>query len=102
MIQSTKKPKFFWVAAMAPLTSVILGSLLVYLTHAERHGVQVIGNLKKGLNPLSISDLRSRLYFALHADSSQNWPHYWDHSSRCKFNTKHSFVHSGENAIIRV
>ncbi|KAF3579827.1 hypothetical protein DY000_02032957 [Brassica cretica] len=42
---------------MAPLTSVILGSLLVYLTHAERHGVQVIGNLKKGLNPLSMSDL---------------------------------------------
>ncbi|KAM7254183.1 hypothetical protein ACFE04_031865 [Oxalis oulophora] len=38
---------------MAPLTSVILGSLLVYLTHAEKHGVQVIGNLKKGLNPLS-------------------------------------------------
>ncbi|CAH2064352.1 unnamed protein product [Thlaspi arvense] len=54
---STKKPKFFWVAAMAPLTSVILGSLLVYFTHAERHGVQVIGNLKKGLNPLSMSDL---------------------------------------------
>ncbi|XP_013599909.1 PREDICTED: sulfate transporter 3.1-like isoform X2 [Brassica oleracea var. oleracea] len=40
---STKKPKFFWVAAMAPLTSVILGSLLVYFTHAERHGVQVEG-----------------------------------------------------------
>ncbi|KAL0652292.1 hypothetical protein Bca4012_094983 [Brassica carinata] len=55
--QSTKKPKFFWVAAMAPLTSVILGSLLVYFTHAERHGVQVIGDLKKGLNPLSVSDL---------------------------------------------
>jgi sulfate transporter 3 len=42
---------------MAPLTSVILGSLLVYFTHAERHGVQVIGDLKKGLNPLSGSDL---------------------------------------------
>ncbi|XP_010552755.1 PREDICTED: sulfate transporter 3.1 isoform X2 [Tarenaya hassleriana] len=54
---SKKRPKFFWVAAMAPLTSVILGSLLVYLTHAERHGVQVIGNLKKGLNPPSLSDL---------------------------------------------
>ena len=27
---------------MAPLTSVILGSLLVYLTHAEKHGVQVV------------------------------------------------------------
>ncbi|XP_003632327.1 sulfate transporter 3.1 [Vitis vinifera] len=54
---SKRRPKFFWVSAMAPLTSVILGSLLVYLTHAERHGVQVIGNLKKGLNPPSLSDL---------------------------------------------
>ncbi|MBA0731348.1 hypothetical protein Golax_025716 [Gossypium laxum] len=42
---------------MAPLTTVILGSLLVYLTHAEKHGVQVIGHLKKGLNPPSASDL---------------------------------------------
>ncbi|KAF2325245.1 hypothetical protein GH714_025664 [Hevea brasiliensis] len=39
------------------LTSVVLGSLLVYLTHAERHGVQVIGHLKKGLNPPSFGDL---------------------------------------------
>ncbi|RWW47141.1 hypothetical protein BHE74_00046862 [Ensete ventricosum] len=29
----------------APLTSVILGSVLVYLTHAENHGVQVVGSL---------------------------------------------------------
>ncbi|KAJ1405175.1 sulfate anion transporter, conserved site [Sesbania bispinosa] len=54
---SKKQPKYFWVSAMAPLTSVILGSLLVYFTHAENHGVQVIGNLKKGLNPLSLTDL---------------------------------------------
>lgn len=27
---------------MAPLTSVILGSILVYFTHAEKHGVQVV------------------------------------------------------------
>ncbi|KAL2320984.1 hypothetical protein Fmac_029953 [Flemingia macrophylla] len=54
---SKKQPKFFWVSAMAPLTSVILGSLLVYLTHAEKHGVQVIGQLKKGLNPPSMMDL---------------------------------------------
>ncbi|XWS31530.1 hypothetical protein CRYUN_Cryun23aG0084500 [Craigia yunnanensis] len=53
---SKKRPKFFWISAMAPLTSVILGSLLVYLTHAEKHGVQVIGNLKKGLNPPSFGD----------------------------------------------
>ncbi|KAL0548220.1 hypothetical protein IC582_012668 [Cucumis melo] len=54
---SKKKPIFFWISALAPLTSVILGSLLVYLTHAEKHGVQVIGSLKKGLNPPSVSDL---------------------------------------------
>nr|GEW35953.1 sulfate transporter 3.1-like [Tanacetum cinerariifolium] len=38
---SQKRPKLFWISAMAPLTSVILGSVLVYLTHAEKHGVQV-------------------------------------------------------------
>ncbi|KAK8506207.1 hypothetical protein V6N13_002843 [Hibiscus sabdariffa] len=54
---SKRRPKLFWISAMAPLTSVILGSLLVYLTHAEKHGVQIIGNLKKGLNPLSFGDL---------------------------------------------
>ncbi|CAL9049006.1 unnamed protein product, partial [Musa banksii] len=78
--QSKKGPKFFWVSAAAPLTSVILGSLLVYFTHAENHGVQVvsshnllaatvqinpesraitvqIGYLKKGLNPPSLTNL---------------------------------------------
>ncbi|KAH0634938.1 hypothetical protein KY284_037724 [Solanum tuberosum] len=54
---SQKRPKFFWVSAMAPLLSVILATILVYFTHAENHGVQVIGELKKGLNPLSITDL---------------------------------------------
>ncbi|KAJ6846234.1 sulfate transporter 3.1-like [Iris pallida] len=54
---SKRRPEFFWVSAAAPLTSVVLGSLLVYLTHAENHGVQVIGNLKKGLNPPSLTSL---------------------------------------------
>ncbi|XP_022728353.1 sulfate transporter 3.1-like isoform X2 [Durio zibethinus] len=54
--ESKRRPKFFWISAMAPLASVIFGSLLVYLTHAEKHGVQVIGNLKKGLNPPSFGD----------------------------------------------
>ncbi|KAL6502872.1 Sulfate transporter 3.1 [Orobanche hederae] len=54
---SKKKAKLFWVSAMAPLTSVILGSILVYITHAEKHGVPVIGQLKKGINPPSIMDL---------------------------------------------
>ncbi|XP_030456655.1 sulfate transporter 3.1-like [Syzygium oleosum] len=54
---SKKRPTFFWINAMAPLTSVILGSVLVYLSHAEKHGVQVIGHLKKGLNPPSMTEL---------------------------------------------
>lgn len=54
---SKRRPKFFWISAMAPLTTVILGSLLVYLAHAEKHGVQVIGDLKQGLNPPSFGDL---------------------------------------------
>ncbi|XP_057519675.1 sulfate transporter 3.1-like [Amaranthus tricolor] len=53
---SKRKPMFFWISVMSPLISIILGSLLVYLTHAERHGVQVIGALKKGINPLSCGD----------------------------------------------
>ncbi|GAB4830415.1 Sulfate transporter 3.1 [Ancistrocladus abbreviatus] len=52
-----RSPKFFWISAMAPLMSVIFGSVLVYLSHAERHGVQVIGHLKKGLNPPSVDHL---------------------------------------------
>ncbi|XP_042016543.1 sulfate transporter 3.1-like [Salvia splendens] len=54
---SKKRANLFWISAMAPLTSVILGSLLVYLTRAEKHGVQVIGHLKKGINPASFMDL---------------------------------------------
>ncbi|GAV57572.1 Sulfate_transp domain-containing protein/STAS domain-containing protein/Sulfate_tra_GLY domain-containing protein [Cephalotus follicularis] len=54
---SKRKQSLFWINAMAPLMSVILGSILVYFTHAEKHGVLVIGHLKEGLNPLSISEL---------------------------------------------
>ncbi|KAI4326522.1 hypothetical protein MLD38_031828 [Melastoma candidum] len=54
---SKRRPRLFWISAMAPLTSVVLGSLLVYFTHAERHGIQVIGALKKGLNPPSLTEL---------------------------------------------
>ncbi|KAF9677628.1 hypothetical protein SADUNF_Sadunf08G0127400 [Salix dunnii] len=55
--QSKRKPWLFWINAMAPLISIIVGSVLVYLTHVEKYGVQVIGNLKKGLNPVSVSEL---------------------------------------------
>lgn len=53
---SKRRPRLFWISAAAPLMSVVLGSLVVYLTQAENHGVQVIGRLQKGLNPLSVGD----------------------------------------------
>ncbi|ONL93823.1 Sulfate transporter 3.1 [Zea mays] len=55
---SKRRPKLFWISAAAPLTSVVLGSVLVYLTHAENHGIEVIGYLKKGLNPPSVTSLQ--------------------------------------------
>ncbi|CAN6439660.1 unnamed protein product [Victoria cruziana] len=54
---SKKRPRFFWISAMAPLISIILGTVLSYLTHADKHGIQVIGSLKRGVNPPSVSEL---------------------------------------------
>ncbi|PRQ36083.1 putative SLC26A/SulP transporter [Rosa chinensis] len=52
-----KRPSFFWISALSPLFCVIIGSLMAYLTHAEKHHIGVIGHLKKGLNPVTVSDL---------------------------------------------
>ncbi|XP_052199011.1 probable sulfate transporter 3.5 isoform X2 [Diospyros lotus] len=54
---SKKKPKLFWVSAIAPMVVVVTGGLFAYLAHAEKHGIEIVGDLKKGLNPLSIKDL---------------------------------------------
>ncbi|XP_050372390.1 sulfate transporter 3.1-like [Argentina anserina] len=54
---SKKRQSLFWVSALAPLVCVIMGSLLVYLTHAEHHNIKVIGTLKKGINPVTVSDM---------------------------------------------
>ncbi|KAL6192677.1 hypothetical protein ACLB2K_033763 [Fragaria x ananassa] len=52
-VQSMKKPKMFWVSAGAPLVSVILSTLIVFAVKANNHGISVIGELQKGLNPPS-------------------------------------------------
>ncbi|XP_062197275.1 sulfate transporter 3.1-like [Phragmites australis] len=54
---SKRWPKFFWVSAAAPLVSVILSTVLVYLIDGEKHGIQTIGYVKKGINPLSVKSL---------------------------------------------
>ncbi|KAL1298153.1 probable sulfate transporter 3.4 [Arachis hypogaea] len=50
---SLRKPKLFWVSAAAPLTSVILSTILVFLLRHKAHRIAIIGNLPKGLNPPS-------------------------------------------------
>ncbi|PKA64522.1 putative sulfate transporter 3.4 [Apostasia shenzhenica] len=52
-----RRPKLFWVAAAAPLTSVILSTIFVFAFKAQNHGVKIIGHLQKGLNPPSANML---------------------------------------------
>lgn len=55
---SIKKPKLFWVSAGAPLLSVILSTLIVFISKAQNHGISIIGKLDEGLNPPSFNMLR--------------------------------------------
>lgn len=40
--QGKKNKKYFWVPAIAPITSVILATLFVYLFRADKQGVQIV------------------------------------------------------------
>ncbi|CAN6291868.1 unnamed protein product [Urochloa humidicola] len=48
-----KKKKLFWMSATAPLISVIVSTFFVYITRADKHGVAVVKNIEKGINPPS-------------------------------------------------
>ncbi|XP_019155864.1 PREDICTED: probable sulfate transporter 3.5 isoform X1 [Ipomoea nil] len=52
-----KIPRLFWVSAIAPMVCVIVGCLFAYFAHADKLGIQTVGDLKKGINPLSIQRL---------------------------------------------
>ncbi|XP_043699315.1 probable sulfate transporter 3.5 [Telopea speciosissima] len=52
-----KKPKLFWVSAVAPMVTIIVGCVFAYLVHGEKHGIQTVGHLTKGLNPPSLKKL---------------------------------------------
>lgn len=43
-MQSMRKPKLFWVSAAAPLSSVILSTLLVFLLKSKLHEVSTVRN----------------------------------------------------------
>ncbi|KAF0911141.1 hypothetical protein E2562_007932 [Oryza meyeriana var. granulata] len=48
-----KNKKLFWVAAIAPLISVIISTFFVYITRADKHGVVIVKYIKRGINPPS-------------------------------------------------
>ncbi|KAG6393015.1 hypothetical protein SASPL_147245 [Salvia splendens] len=52
-----KKKKLFWVPAIAPLVSVVLSTFFVYITHAEKKGVQIVKHIEKGINPASVREI---------------------------------------------
>ncbi|GJM99913.1 hypothetical protein PR202_ga17054 [Eleusine coracana subsp. coracana] len=60
-----KNKKLFWISAIAPLTSVIVSTLLVYMTRSDKHGVAVVKYIKKGINPPSASLIYFNGPFAL-------------------------------------
>ncbi|KAH9613611.1 hypothetical protein KSS87_008849 [Heliosperma pusillum] len=54
---SMKKPRLFWISAAAPLTTVILSTLLVFCLKSVTDKIPIIGQLPKGLNPPSVNML---------------------------------------------
>ncbi|KAK8644907.1 hypothetical protein V6N13_118768 [Hibiscus sabdariffa] len=52
-----KRPKLFWVSAIAPMMVVVVGCLFAFFAHAEKHGIAIVGDLQKGLNHPSIQYL---------------------------------------------
>ncbi|KAI5654727.1 hypothetical protein M9H77_31914 [Catharanthus roseus] len=52
-----KNKKLFWIPAIAPLISVILSTFFVYITHAEKKGVQIVKHIEKGINPPSLDEI---------------------------------------------
>ncbi|OIV96205.1 hypothetical protein TanjilG_14882 [Lupinus angustifolius] len=50
-----RKKKLFWVAAIAPMTCVILSTLFVYITRADKKGVSIVSGGITSTVPLSVS-----------------------------------------------
>ncbi|RDY05296.1 Sulfate transporter 1.3 [Mucuna pruriens] len=55
-----KNKRFFWVPAIAPLISVILSTFFVFITRADKQGVDIVRHIDKGINPSSVG----KLYFS--------------------------------------
>lgn len=55
--QGRRYKKFFWLAAISPLLSVILSTAAVYATRADKHGVKIIQSVHAGMNPSSAKQI---------------------------------------------
>lgn len=44
--------------AISPLVSVILSTLIVFLTRADKSGVNIVKHIKGGLNPSSFNQIQ--------------------------------------------
>ncbi|KAK7353104.1 hypothetical protein VNO80_18543 [Phaseolus coccineus] len=53
-----RNKKLFWLPAIAPLLSVLLSTSIVYLSKADKNGVNIIKHVKGGLNPSSVHKLQ--------------------------------------------
>ncbi|XP_077213876.1 sulfate transporter 2.1-like isoform X2 [Tasmannia lanceolata] len=53
-----RNKKLFWLPAIAPLVSVILSTLLVVVTKADKHGVKIVQHVKGGVNRSSVQQLQ--------------------------------------------
>ncbi|XP_022642904.1 high affinity sulfate transporter 2 [Vigna radiata var. radiata] len=52
-----RNKKLFWVAAISPMISVVVSTFFVYITRADKKGVAIVRHVKKGVNPLSASEI---------------------------------------------
>ncbi|XP_077224803.1 low affinity sulfate transporter 3-like [Tasmannia lanceolata] len=53
-----RNKKLFWLPAIAPLVSVILSTLLVFVAKADKHGVKILQHVKGGINQSSVHQLQ--------------------------------------------
>ncbi|XP_057794620.1 sulfate transporter 1.3 [Salvia miltiorrhiza] len=60
-----KHKKLFWIAAISPLISVILSTLIVYVSHAEEKGVQIVKHIERGINRPSVDEIYFSKDYAL-------------------------------------
>ncbi|KFK32123.1 hypothetical protein AALP_AA6G201100 [Arabis alpina] len=52
-----KNKKLFWVPAIAPLISVVVSTFFVFITRADKQGVQIVKHIDQGINPISASQI---------------------------------------------